>query len=151
MEFAKDYRYGKKPVRYLKELGKESLAPAETKDEDFQALVELCHWLSHPNEFGSYPDAARIVDKRELYWPSTEDRRTMYIIEYTYKNYNEDGSDKIGVGMVGSITFCLFRIEGLANYSPEEIYAIHCAWELDLEDYENPETGLEILRRYNNL
>ena len=151
VEFAKDYRYGKKPVRYLKELGKESLAPAETKDEDFQALVELCHWLSHPNEFGSYPDAARIVDKRELYWPSTEDRRTMYIIEYTYKNYNEDGSDKIGVGMVGSITFCLFRIEGLANYSPEEIYAIHCAWELDLEDYENPETGLEILRRYNNL
>jgi len=149
VELAKDYRYGNKPMLYLKELGKESLAPAETKQADFQALAELCNWLSHPSEFGSYPDAAGIVDKRELYWPPTQDRRTMYIIEYTYKNHKEDGSDDIGVGMVGSTTFCLFGIEGLVNYPPEKIYGIHCAWEMDLEDYANPEIGLNILRKYN--
>lgn len=149
VELAKDYRYGNKPMLYLKELGKESMAPAETKQADFQALAELCNWLSHPNEFGSYPDAARIMDQRELYWPPTKDRRTMYIIEYTYKNHKEDGSDDIGVGMVGSTTFCLFGIDGLANYPPEKIYAIHCAWEMDLKDYANPETGLTILRRFN--
>lgn len=149
VELAKDYRYGNKPMQYLKELDKESMAPPETKQADFQALAELCNWLSHPNEFGSYPDAARIVDQRELYWPPTKDHRTMYIIEYTYKNHNEDGSDDIGVGMVGSTTFCLFGIDGLANYPPEKIYAIHCAWEMDLKDYANPETGLKILRSYN--
>ncbi len=149
VELAKDYRYGNKPIQYLKELGKESMAPAETKQADFQALAELCNWLSHPNEFGSYPDAAKIVDQRELNWPPTKDHRTMYIIEYTYKNHNEDGSDDTGVGMVGSTTFCLFGIDGLAKYPPENIYAVHCAWEMELEDYEKPETGLKILRSYN--
>lgn len=31
------------------------------------------NWLCHPNEFGSYPDVVRIVDKREIYWPSTKE------------------------------------------------------------------------------
>ncbi len=149
VEFARNFCYGHKPLQYLKELGKESMAPTEIKNEDFQALAEMCNWLSHPNEFGSYPDEACIFDKRELYWPPANDHRTMYIIKYTYKGHNDDGSDDTGVGMVGSTTFCLFGIDGLAEYPPEKIYAIHCAWEMDLEDYSNPEPGLKILRKHN--
>lgn len=149
IEFAKDYRYGNKPLQYLKELGKEKMAPAETKEDHFQALAEMCNWLSHPNEYGKYPDEAFIFDKRQLYWPPTKDNRTMYIIKYTYKNYNDDGSDDTGVGLVGSITFSLFGVEGLTEYSPEEIYAVYCAWEMGLDDYDQPETGLKILRKYN--
>lgn len=149
INFAKDYRYSNKAVRYLEELGLDSLIPSEAKDPDFSALSEMCEWLAHPNEFGAYPDKAEIYDKRELFWPPTKDKRVLYIIKYVYKNYNDDNTDETGVGMVGSITFSLFEVDNIDKLKPAEIYAIYCNWELEKKNYEDIKSGLNLLRKYN--
>jgi|GEM_PF-6226006 len=151
IEFTKDYRYNSRASEYLRELNLENLIPDEAKSDDFIALSEMCNWLSHPNEFGSYPDRAEVFDNRVLYWPPTRDQRKLYLIKYTYEQYNEDGTNEVGIGMVGSVTFSLFGLENILEKTPEEIYAIHCNWELEDDDYENIEKGIKLLRSKNTL
>ncbi|MCF6174136.1 MAG: hypothetical protein L3J71_00055 [Victivallaceae bacterium] len=60
----------------------------------------------------------------------------------------------IGIAMMGSVAFALFG-ENIDNLKPEEVYALHCAWELEMnEDKRAPaertvNSGLEILLKYN--
>jgi hypothetical protein len=147
--FANDYRHSTKAISYLKELGLENKIPGETQSPDFQALSEMCGWLSHPNEFGAYPDQAEIFYSRSLYWPPTKDVRTIYLIKYTYKNHKEDGSDEVGIGLVGSVTFSLFGLENILTLKPIELLAIHCNWELEKDDYQNIKGGIELLKKHN--
>lgn len=147
--FAKDYRYSTKAVIYLNELHLENKIPAETQAPDFQALSEMCNWLAHPNEYGAYPDHAEVLYKRNLYWPPTKDVRTLYLISYTYKNHKEDGSDDVGIGLVGSVTFSLFGLENMLTLKPIELLAIHCNWELEKENYQDIKSGMELLKKHN--
>jgi hypothetical protein len=149
IDIARNYRYSKKASHYLEELGLGDQIPAEASTFDFQALSEMSSWLAHPNEFGSYPDEAHIFDKRDLYWPPTKDNRTIYLIKYTYKGRNEDGSDEVGIGLVGSVTFSLFGLENMLQLKPIELLAVHCAWELEHEKYQNPAVGLALLKKHN--
>lgn len=149
VRFAKDYRYSSLAVSYLKELNLDNKIPLEIYQSDFQALSEMCEWLSYPTEFEKYPDDAVIFDKRNIYWPPTKDFRTIYLIKYTYKNYNEDGSDKTGIGLVGSVTFSFFSINNILKLKPLEVLAIHCNWELKKEKYEDIKSGIAILKKYN--
>ena len=149
IESAKDYRYGSMCVRYLKELGLADLIPEECQTHEFYALSEMSSWLEHPLEFGAIPTELSIVESRKLCWPSTKDEQQFTIVRYRYEKWNKDGSDEVGVGLVGSVTFCLFGLEGLNERTPEEIFAIHCAWEMELDDYANPEVGMAILRKHN--
>ena len=61
--------------------------------------------------------------------------------------------------MVGSVTFALYG-ESTSGLSAEQIYGLHCAWELEMErDARAPcspeakkrtaEVGIQILREYN--
>ncbi len=102
----------------------------------------------------SCPDAIELYDTRELYWPPTEDKRQVWLFKYTY-NDDDDGEPEDGVGMVGSVTFALFD-DSTSELSPEDIYGIHCCWELQMsEDSSAPEdcdpaTGCAILARHND-
>lgn len=149
VDFAKDYRYHSKAVTYLNELSLKSLIPDEIQIPDFQALSEMSSWLSHPNEFGAYPDQAEVFYRKDLYWPPTQDNRTIFLIKYTYKNRNDDGSDETGIGLVGSVTFSLFGLENMLSLKPIELLAIHCNWELEKENYKDIKSGLELLKKYN--
>ena len=51
---------------------------------------------------------------------------------------------------MNTTTFSLFGIDELNNLSPSDIYAVHCAWEMDIDDYENPKTGLAVLQKHNS-
>ncbi len=119
--------------RYLEELGHADRVPPSALEPDFQALAQMCQWLSHPNEFGGPPTDVTLYDTRELDWPPTNDRRRVWLFKWTYTGRNEDGTDEEGLGMVGSITFALFG-ETTADTSAEDAYAIHCCWELDVND-----------------
>lgn len=149
VNFAKDYRYSTKAVSYLKELHLESKIPTEINNPDFKALSEMCNWLAHPNEFDAFPDQAFILDKRNLYWPPTNDIRTIYLIKYRYVNYNLDGTDEVGIGLVGSITFSLIGLENILKLKPIELLALHCNWELHKDNFQDIKSGLELLRKYN--
>ena len=117
---------------YLDELDKGDLIPEEAREPDFQAMSEMCAWLADPQEYGDAPDVIELYDSREAYWPPTDDVRPLWLFKYTYEG-DEGEENEVGVGMVGSITFALFG-ESHADLSPDEVYALHCCWELEVND-----------------
>lgn len=139
---------------YLEELGFADRIPEQARDPDFQALAEMAAWLSHPLEFGRPPDALRLRDSRVLSWPPTRDTRRLWQIEYRFDAKDGDEPD-VGVGMVGSITFALVG-EATTDLTPEEIYGLHCCWELqENDDRRAPKdrsavAGTRILRENGN-
>jgi hypothetical protein len=119
--------------QYLEELGKGDRIPAKVLEPNFDAMAQMCQWLAHPNEFGESPTEIELYDTRELYWPPTDDHRRVWLFKYSYAHRNEDGSDEVGLGMVGSVTFALFG-ETTPDMPPEDAYGIHCCWELEIND-----------------
>lgn len=124
-----DPRFSLTAQDYLEELGRSHMIPIGARERDFVAMAEMCRWLAHPNEFGEPPTEVSVLDTRELQWPPTGDIRRVWLIRYSYVGRNEDGSDEVAVGMVGSVTFTLFS-ETTAAMCPEDIYGLHCCWEL---------------------
>jgi hypothetical protein len=142
-------------VAYLEELGELNAIPARAKDPDFAAVAEMCRWLAHPMEFGRPPDEAGLFDSRTLFWPPANEPRRLRLVRYCYRGTGPDGADEVGVGLVGSITFALFG-ETSSGMPPEDVYALHCCWELEVEgDPRAPAertaaAGRELLRRAGN-
>lgn len=140
-------------VAYLDELGKSDAIPSGARDPNFQAMAELCDWLAHPQEFGAPPTHIELFDTRIIYWPPTDDRRRLWLFKYVYESEETGEPDETGVGMVGSVTFALFG-ETTADLSPEDVYALHCCWELEMNgDPRAPRkrsiaAGKKILARY---
>jgi hypothetical protein len=150
-----DVRTSATAEAYLGELGEWNAVPARAKDPDFAAVAELCRWLSHPMEYGRPPDEATVSDVRTLFWPPANELRRLWIVRYVFAGARPDGSDDVGVGLVGSITFSLFG-ETSADMAPEDVYALHCCWELEVEhDPRSPSersiaAGRELLREAKN-
>ena len=87
-------------------------------------LSEMSEWLSHPQEFGAFPDELEIMDTKELHWPPTDDKRNMYAIKYTYKNYHGEGQDLSGVGDGRLYHICSFCMnEDLTKLDSTTLYA----------------------------
>jgi hypothetical protein len=141
-------------MHYLTELGAEDRIPSHAKSDDFKAISEMCRWLAHPMEFGRPPIEIRQVDTRELFWPPTNDRRKLWVFLYEYPPREGKTEPDISHGMVGSVTFALFG-ETKADLSVEQVYGLHCAWELECNrDARAPqkrtaEAGIQILKDHN--
>lgn len=140
VKWAEDPTHASRAQQYLVELGHEARIPTATKEPSFQALAEMSQWLAHPNELGQPPKSIELYDLRELYWPPTKDRREVALVKYTTQ------TDEVGIGMVGSVTFALFG-ENTANRSPEDMYALHCCWELGKD--RNVKAGRKLLAAKN--
>ncbi len=119
-------------MAYLTELGQGGRIPAEALAPNHRAAAEMANWLAHPSEFGRPPDAVEVVDSRELLWPPTNDRRRLWVVKYRFNATAEAPADE-GFGLVGSVTFALIG-EATADLSPEDIYGLHCCWELEVNN-----------------
>lgn len=128
-----DANYSLMARQYLEELGHSDRVPAKALEPDFEAMAQMSRWLAHPQEFGEPPTHIEVYDTRELDWIPTNDRRRVWLLKYTYAGRNDDGTDEVGLGMFGSITFALFG-EATADMSPEDAYGLHCCWELEMND-----------------
>src|SRR5262249_53328145 len=95
----------------------------------FMAKAQFAQWLAHPNELGRLPDELEIIDHRELDWPPEREIKALWLLKYRVKDQTGLKDDDVNVGLVGSVTFCLFTYE-LARRPPEDAYAIHCYWEM---------------------
>lgn len=150
---AVDPRSATRALAYLAEVAPGEPVPIQTRSPDFLAQARMCDWLGHPREMGRPPDELTQVDTRELYWPPTRDRRRVWLFRYHYAA-PDGGEPKVGHGMVGSVTFALFG-EDNVDLTAEEVYALHCAWELKVNrDPRAPaertvEAGLRILAEHN--
>lgn len=148
-----DPNYSAKARRYLDELGRADLIPAEAKDPNFEAKAEFANWLAHPNELGQPPDELEIVDSRELAWPPEREKKRFWLIKYVVKDSTGLADDDVDCGLVGSMTFCLFSSR-LAERPPEDGYAIHCYWEMQGEklieetNVENPKKHESFLTQW---
>jgi len=125
----KDVNYSSRAKSYLKELGREECIPEESQQPDFEAKAEFAHWLAHRNELGRFPDELRILDHRDLRWPTDGEVKHFWLIEYRVKDTTGLANDDINVGFVGNGVWCHFTYE-LEQRHPEDAYAIHCYWEL---------------------
>lgn len=153
-EHCLDLPYAKIARSYLEELGFDDAVPPGARDPEFDARAELCDWLSHPHQAGRPPDTLELFDTKELYWPPTRDRRRLWLFRYAYTPSFDDERDFRGVGLVGSVTFAIFS-EPTDELSPEDVYALHCCWELEAggdpraPERPSPEEGRRLLTRYN--
>jgi hypothetical protein len=150
-----DVRYSATAVRHLESLGELNAIPVRAKNPDFMAAAEVCRWLSHPMEFGRPPDEVELRDRRTLFWPPANEARTLWLVRFRYKGAGPDGADEASIGLAGSITFALYG-EVTWDTPPEDVYALHCCWELEVEqDPRAPaqrsiEAGRELLRNAGN-
>ncbi len=124
-----DINLADRAKRYLTELGHEDAIPADAEDPTFQAKATFAQWLAHPNELGRPPDNLEIYDHRELQGPPDRETKEMWLLKYLIKDETGLKPDNIGVGLVGSVTFCLFTYQ-LEQRPPEDGYAIHCYSEM---------------------
>lgn len=129
--------------QYLRELGREDLIPASIQEPSFAALARMCDWLAHPNELGRVPDELEIADHRRLAWPPERVEKPFWVIRYRLRpeagGEQESEDDDVGFGLVGSITFCLFSTN-LVSRPPEDVYAVHCFWEMEQKDLVSEES-----------
>jgi hypothetical protein len=141
-------------LRHLRNLGLEQEAPPEATDESMLAMGEMSFWLQHPQEFGRAPDKIELYDKRELIWPPLNEKRKVYLVKYVYDAKDAEPTTTVGVGMVGTTTFALFG-EPTDGLPPEDIYGLHCCWELmgsdnkEAPDERTAEAGRKILAKHN--
>jgi hypothetical protein len=127
--YCREVAFSNRAKQYLAELNRADLIPPESLTPDFQALAEFAQWLAHPNELGRPPDEMEIIDHRELSWPPSGRPKPFWLIRYRVKKAPPE-EDDVEVGLVGSVTFCLFTYQ-LAQRPPEDGYAIHCYWEME--------------------
>jgi hypothetical protein len=71
-----------------------------------------------------------IVDHRQLRWPPEFEPKPFWLLRYRARAQTELDEDDIGVGLVGSVTWCFFSRD-LDQRPPEDGYAIHCCWEME--------------------
>jgi hypothetical protein len=128
-----DKNFSTTACAYLEELGRDDLIPDDVNEPDFRAMANMCDWLAHPQEFGRPPDEIELYDTREMFWPPTNDRRQLWIFKYRFIAEEEGESDDCGLGMYGSLTFTLFD-ETNPDMPPEDVYALHCCWELEANE-----------------
>jgi len=116
--------------RYLAELKREDLIPAESKDPSFHAKATFGSWLAHPNELGRPPDELEIVDHRLLAWPTDRKPKPFWLIRYRVRDSTGLAEDDVDCGLVGSMTWCFFAYK-MHERPPEDAYAIFCYWEME--------------------
>ncbi len=139
-------------IQYLEELDAVSWIPEGAKEPVFRAQAEMADWLTHPSEFGRPPARVWLVDRRRLFWPPAGEEIDAFLIRY---RYDDGDAPDVGVGMVGSVTFALFGETDLANLPPEDLYGLHCCWELQCAEdpaapeHRTAETGRRILAAAN--
>jgi tetratricopeptide (TPR) repeat protein len=104
------------------------------KDPAARAVAELAEWLAFPTELGDYPDEIELVDHRTLLWPPRRKETALWLFRYRARDVWGLDEDDTGVGLVGSTTFCLFGYENHRRH-PDDVYALHCAWELRNDEH----------------
>jgi len=134
-DYCLDSNHSATAIRYLTDLGREDFVPQEASEPEFQAKAEFANWLAHPNELGRSPDELDVLDHRTIYWPPAGEEASLWLIKYRLADSWGLEADDVDCGLVGNTTWCFFSYK-MHQRPPEDCYAIHCCWELDLEESE---------------
>lgn len=148
-----DSRTHARARRYLREIGREHEIPAQARQPDFIAEAELCDWLTNEFERGQPPNEVEVVDRREMVWPPTGDRRKLWLLRFLYRGSFPYRASLEGIGLVGSLTHSLpsRETQTLPGMPPLDLYAIYASSELvrrgDPRAPQRPEDWLRVGRQ----
>ena len=83
-------------IAYAKELGIDDKISLELKGAISSAESVLALWLSQPEQMGLAPTAMKLLEQRELYWPSYEDPVACYLFQFEYGS-GENAFKSVGI------------------------------------------------------
>jgi hypothetical protein len=111
-------------LKYAEELGFLKDISLEWQGEIATAESHLAIWLSDPRQVGFAPAEIRLIDNREMYWPSYEHPVQVYLFDYRYGlEENAPGN----VGICGPMTHAFpADLRGLAH---DDMYAAFAGWQ----------------------
>ena len=83
-------------IAYAKELGIDSKISLEHQGPIAEAESSLAMWLAMPEQMSLAPSSIRLIDQRELYWPSYENPVECFLFEFEYGS-GENAFRNIGI------------------------------------------------------
>ena len=111
-------------LSYAEELGFLKDVSLEWQGEIATAESHLAIWLSDPNQVGFAPAEIRLIDNRELQWPSYDHPVQCYLFDYRY-GLTEDAPGNVGI--CGPMTHA-FPAD-LRGLDQEDMYAAFAGWQ----------------------
>ena len=147
-EMAADLNYAASAVECLQEQKRTDLIPKIAEEPSFiirSRMVRLIY-----EDGCRRPDEIDVVDHREMVWPPLKKRTQVFALRFVYHAEEGGREEAIDYGIVHYGELTALPVETLKREpSIWEIYAMHCAYEMEHRDWQNPETGLTMLKRYN--
>lgn len=149
----------------LSDLGLESYIPKEVLDGAFAAKAAMYSGLMNSWEYSlREPTSFELIDERELYWPALKKVCKVYLFAYSYMGEQEEDKELFAqysfphYGLVVQGQEPLSLVQVTQGCSIEDVYALHCAWEM--QDFSSPKVfyhqrdahlakGLALLKKYN--
>jgi hypothetical protein len=138
---------------HLKGLGLADKVPSRVFQEEFVVQAEMAQWLTLESDYGRPPDIMEILEHRSLFWPPAHSVKKLFLVKFVYGAPGPE-LPAAGVGMVGSVT-CSLIGETTFQLPPEDVYGLHCCWELELmgdplaPGIRTAKIGRNLLRRSN--
>ena len=111
-------------LKYAEELGFLKDVSLEWQGEIATAESHLAIWLSDPRQVGFAPAEIRLIDNREMYWPSYEHPVQVYLFDYRY-GLEEDAPGNVGI--CGPMTHA-FPAD-LRGLEQDDMYAAFAGWQ----------------------
>ena len=111
-------------LNYAEELGFLKEVSLEWQGEIATAESHLAIWLSDPRQVGFAPAEIKLVDNREMNWPSYDHPVQCYLFDYRY-GLKEDAPGNIGI--CGPMTYA-FPAD-LRELDQEDMYAAFAGWQ----------------------
>lgn len=111
-------------LAFAEELGFMKEVSLELRGEIARAESELAIWLSEPSQVGVAPTFVRLIDNREMVWPSYENQVQCYLFEY---GYGEGDQANRNIGIAGPLTYA-FPAD-LTGLPIEDMYALFAGWQ----------------------
>ena len=111
-------------IAYAKELGIDDQISLELKGDISTAESVLALWLSLPEQMGLAPTSMKLVEQRELYWPSYEDPVECFLFEFEYGS-GENAFRNIGIS--GPLTHAF--VSDISHLSQSDQFSAFAGWQ----------------------
>ncbi len=111
-------------IAYAKELGIDNEISLEHRGTIASAESELALWLSMPEQMGLAPTDMKLVEQRELYWPSYENPVDCFLFEFAYGS-GENAFRNVGIS--GPLTHAFAA--DLQHLSRGDQFAAFAGWQ----------------------
>lgn len=111
-------------IAYAKELGIADQISLELKGNISTAESVLALWLSHPEQMGLAPTSMKLIEQRELYWPSYEDPVECFLFEFVYGT-GENAFRNIGIS--GPLTHAF--VPDISHLNRADQFSAFAGWQ----------------------